>query len=105
MSNENPNNADPIERREFDHRHVARLTIDSDPWLSCDDCFEQVDSVVEGVVAENIPLSAPFRVHLAACPVCHEEAVSLAELIAEDFNLSPEQAVARLEAAVEGAAA
>ncbi|HTN99041.1 MAG TPA: hypothetical protein VL068_00075, partial [Microthrixaceae bacterium] len=74
---------------------IRRLTIDSDPWLSCDDCFEQADAAVEGLVADNVPLTAALGVHLTACPACHEEAASLAELIAEDFNLSPAEAVAR----------
>lgn len=89
----------------FDSEMIARLTIDSEPWLSCDDCFEQADGAVEGIIAENVPLTTEFGVHLSACPVCHEEAISLAELIAEDFNLSPDEAVARLEAAVAQAAA
>lgn len=90
---------------QLDSEVIARLTVDSDPWLSCDDCFEQADAAVEGIIAENVPLTTAFGVHLSACPVCHEEAVSLAELIAEDFNLSPDEAVARLEAAVARAAA
>lgn len=90
---------------QLDHEVIERLTIDSDPWLSCDDCFEQADGAVEGIIAENVPLTTEFGVHLSACPVCHEEAVSLAELIAEDFNLSPDEAVARLESAVARAAA
>lgn len=83
---------------------IKRLTTNSEPWLSCDDCFDQADAAIEGLVAENVPLSREFSVHLAACPACHEEAVSLAELLAEDFNLPVDDVVARVEAAVASAA-
>lgn len=79
---------------------IERLTTVSDPWLSCDDCFEQLDTAVDDVVSGSAPLDEPFRVHLLSCGVCHEEASSLAELIADEYDLSPAQALERLEHAV-----
>jgi hypothetical protein len=68
---------------------IERLTANTDPWLSCDDCFEQLDVVIDGLVRSNLPLPEPFRVHLGACPACDEEARSLAALVADGFELPP----------------
>ena len=29
---------------------LAQLTLDTNPWLSCDDCFDQVDRYAEHLV-------------------------------------------------------
>ncbi|WP_024794060.1 hypothetical protein [Tomitella biformata] len=63
------------------------LVLNADPWLSCDDCFEQVDEAVEQLLIGNIPFSAPFKAHLVGCSVCLEEARSLAGLLALDAGL------------------
>lgn len=84
------------------HSAIARLLTNSDPWLSCDDCFEQLDIAIEGAVGNLEGLSDELRVHLTACAVCHEEAQSLAALIADDFGLSPVEAVIVLEGALAG---
>lgn len=59
------------------------LTLDTEPYLSCDECFELVDRHVEALRedpdAEPVPGMA---VHLAGCPACAEEAQSLLELLA-----------------------
>ena len=81
---------------------IGRLTAATEPWLSCDDCFDEVDAVVEGVLTQTEPMSEPFRVHLAACAVCHEEATSLAALTAPDYGLDAPAAVALLDSAVRG---
>lgn len=81
---------------------IGALTADSDPYLSCDDCFEETDVAVEAVLSSEEHLSEPFRVHLLRCPACHDEAVSLAELIASDHGLTPEDAAARLEGELAG---
>ena len=65
---------------------IDRLTLDTEPWLSCDDCFEQVDEVVEQVVATG-STSESFRVHLVACPACPEETFSLASLVGLDRSV------------------
>jgi len=81
---------------------VRRLTVATEPWLSCDDCFDEVDAVVEGVLTQTRPMEEPFRVHLGACPVCFEEASSLAALTADDYGLDPSTAGALLDGAVHG---
>lgn len=84
---------------------VERLTANTEPWLSCDDCFEQVDVVIEAMVVSSTPFSEDFRVHLLRCPVCHEEACSLAEMVAADNGLSPALAVARIDSGLHGVGA
>jgi hypothetical protein len=79
------------------------LTADPGPWLSCDDCFDQLDVVVEAAVASPASLSQQFRAHFLGCAACGEEARSLAEAVAGDHQFSPAQARARLEAAILGA--
>lgn len=78
---------------------IEALLIDSDPWLSCDDCFDQADAAVEGLLTGDREFDEPFRVHLRACGVCLEEALSLATLIAPDFGLTEAQAQSRVAAA------
>lgn len=85
-------------RLPIDPALIGALTADSDPYLSCDDCFDETDAAVEAVLATREHMSEPFRVHLLRCPACHDEARSLAELIAPEHDLTAEQATARLEA-------
>jgi hypothetical protein len=77
---------------------LERLTMRAEPWLSCDDCFEQVDSQVEGLLTRHLPLREGFRAHLRGCPACREEAGTLLELLAIDCGIEPAVAVARLDA-------
>ncbi|HQR81221.1 MAG TPA: hypothetical protein PLT68_13480 [Actinomycetota bacterium] len=88
---------DPME---LDRVVIDRLTANTEPWLSCDDCFEQVDVAIEELLTSASPFSEPFRVHLLACGVCHEEADSLAAMVAADYGMTGSEAVARLEAAL-----
>lgn len=76
---------------------IALLTANSEPWLSCDDCFDQVDSAVEDLLGSTVPLTEPLRVHLRGCAACLEEARSLAALIAVQNDLTADEAVARLD--------
>ena len=80
---------------------IEQLTLDTDPWLSCDDCFDQVDQEVELLLAGR-PMSAGFRAHVRGCPSCHDEAVTLVELVADDRGTDRDAAVALLERAVSG---
>jgi hypothetical protein len=82
---------------------IARLTATTEPWLSCDDCFDDVDRVVEGVLTQTEPISERFRVHLRACSVCGEEASSLAALAAPDYGLDADAAAGLLDSVVHGA--
>jgi len=79
---------------------VRRLIAVTDPWLSCDDCFDFLDTVVEDVVARGATMDPRFVVHLNACSVCSEEAASLATLIAPEHGLDPVQAQRALELAL-----
>ncbi len=64
---------------------VHSLTLDTEPWLSCEDCFALMDLYVEAVLADPHTDAMPeLRVHLAGCPACAEEAQSLLELVATD---------------------
>lgn len=71
------------------HEAIDRLTVNTEPWLSCDDCFEQLDVVIDGMLRSNLPLPEVFRVHLMACPACDEEARSLAALVGDAEELIP----------------
>lgn len=79
---------------------IDRLTANTEPWLSCDDCFDLVDVVIEGMVVLSTPFSEKFRVHLLRCPACREEACSLAEIVAIDHGLEPADAIARIDSAL-----
>lgn len=82
---------------------IDRLTANTEPWLSCDDCFDVVDVAIDAMVVSSTPFSEEFRVHLLRCPVCHEEACALAEIVAADHGLSPADAVGRIDTALLGA--
>jgi len=81
---------------------ARRLMADPGPYLSCDECFEQVDARVEALVSGAAePLSPQFRGHLLGCAACLDEAWSLAELAAQDSGLDRDVVRARLERALE----
>ena len=63
---------------------VEALTLATEPYLSCEQCFDLVDEYVESVVAGR-PHAAPpgLEEHLAGCAACAQEAVSLLELVRE----------------------
>lgn len=63
---------------------VSRLIANTEPWLSCDGCFDEIDVCVEALVAGAAEIAEPLRVHLARCPVCFEEAETLLTLAARD---------------------
>jgi hypothetical protein len=78
---------------------VRSLTLDTEPYLSCDDCFDQVDGYVEALLSDpdhRYDL-APMRTHLAGCAACAEEARSLIRLVAEQDGLNPALALRRLD--------
>ena len=81
---------------------IARMTVATEPWLSCDDCFDDLDAVVESVLIRTGPMSEAFRAHLVGCAVCREEAASLATLVAPEHGLDPSLAVELRESAVAG---
>jgi anti-sigma factor RsiW len=71
-----------------------------EPWLSCDECFDRSDAVLEDLLDRNVPLSAEFRAHLAGCPACRDEMESLAELAATDRGIDPARGRERLHAQI-----
>lgn len=62
---------------------VDDLLLDSGPYLSCDECFDQIDSYVERILADSEHQDLRMRVHLRACGACAEEAATLTELLLE----------------------
>jgi hypothetical protein len=63
---------------------LASLVIDTEPYLSCDDCFERMDEYVERRLADPDHDDVPMSTHLAGCGVCAEEAATLEELLRAD---------------------
>lgn len=82
---------------------VRALTLDTDPWMSCDDCFEQVDSEIERLLDTGEEPSLAFLVHLRGCAACRDEAATLAALLAEDAGETASSGLARLDAAIAAA--
>jgi hypothetical protein len=76
---------------------ARRLTVDTEPYLSCDDCFELVDRYVEALLSDPDHDLPAMRTHLAGCAACAEEARSLLGLVAEQDGLDPAPALRRLQ--------
>jgi hypothetical protein len=68
---------------------LGNLLADTEPWLSCDDCFRYVDGYVEDLLAGRLDAMPAMRVHLRGCPACAEEAATLVLLAAEDAGAVP----------------
>ncbi|HEY9476803.1 MAG TPA: hypothetical protein VIQ26_00050 [Microbacteriaceae bacterium] len=79
---------------------VAQALGPFEPWLSCDDCFDRSDVVLEDLLDRNVSLPADFRAHLAGCSACRDEMESLAELAAADRGIDPAEARERLDAQI-----
>ncbi|MDT0203098.1 hypothetical protein [Nocardioides sp. AE5] len=60
---------------------IDGLLLDTSPYLSCDDCFDQIDTYVERLLADPEHRDLPMQVHLRACGACAEEAEALLELL------------------------
>jgi hypothetical protein len=61
------------------------LTLSTEPWLSCEDCFRLMDAFAEAVLADAGTAAFPeMRVHLGGCGACAEEAASLLDLLVDD---------------------
>jgi altronate dehydratase len=66
---------------------VANLLVDTEPYLSCDECFERIDRYVEQRlrdVSHHDVEDVAMETHLAGCGVCAEEARTLEELLRQD---------------------
>jgi len=60
---------------------VDALLLDTTPWLSCDDCFAQMDSYVEARLRDPHHRDAAMDTHLRGCAACDEETRSLVALL------------------------
>jgi hypothetical protein len=85
-----------LEGRRLSAAAVQRLTTDAEPWLSCDDCFDQVDRFVELVLSGAAAVPAAMQAHLRGCSACEEEARSLLLLAAEERGVDAAPALDRL---------
>ncbi|MDT7713247.1 MAG: hypothetical protein QOD69_3339 [Solirubrobacteraceae bacterium] len=64
-------------------RLIAALLGPSEPELTCDECFEQLDRYVDLEVAgADADGAVPgMRAHLTGCPACLEDHASLAAFV------------------------
>lgn len=85
--------------RPFGADVLTQLTLDTEPWLSCDECFRHVDAYVEQLLEDHWDAMPEMAVHLRGCPACAEEATTLLVLAAEDTGVDPAPALTRLAAA------
>ena len=60
------------------------LLLDTNPWLSCDDCFTRMDAYAEAVVQDPEYSDPAMAAHLRGCGACQEEAESLIALLREE---------------------
>lgn len=85
------------ERRQLTPEAARSLTLSTEPWLSCEDCFELMDVYVETILADPDSTDLPeMGVHLSGCAACAEEALSLLLLVADQEDLDPAPASRRL---------
>jgi hypothetical protein len=84
------------DRRHLTSEAAQRLTVDAEPWLSCDDCFHLVDQYVEKLLSGDKDEMPAMRAHLRGCSACRDEATSLLLLTAADDGTDPTPALHRL---------
>lgn len=60
---------------------AQRLLVDTEPYLSCDECFARLDEYVERTVKGSGHRDPLMETHLSGCGVCADEAAALAELL------------------------
>jgi len=60
---------------------VAALLEDTRPWLSCDECFERMDTYAEAAIDDPDHPDDAMTTHLRGCSACNEEARSLIALL------------------------
>lgn len=65
----------------LDPSRAANLLADTDPYLSCDDCFARLDEYVEALARDPGHVDPAMRAHLRGCGACADEAAALAELL------------------------
>jgi len=75
---------------------ARRFTVDTEPWLSCDDCFALIDEYVDKIVADPCYQHPAMSAHLRGCGACVEEARTLLDLAARDAGVDPGPLLDRL---------
>lgn len=94
-------NGDDSTGRPLTPEQVAGLVAVTEPWLSCDDCFDTldlwVDALVDGVPRQDVPL----LVHFARCAACREEVETLLTLAAQDHGLDTDRLLEQLESLID----
>jgi hypothetical protein len=80
----NSSNPTPRPIRDLTGEAISSLLLDTEPYLSCDDCFANLDHYVEQLRLNPKHRDVPMQVHLAACGACAEEAEALVELLGHD---------------------
>lgn len=80
---------------------VRLLTTPTDPWLSCEGCFDLMDVVVERLVSTPSDPGPDdeqelLRTHLRACAACADEVDALLELVCGEDGVDSSPARAAL---------
>jgi hypothetical protein len=73
-------------------RLIAALLGPTGPELTCEECFEQLDSYVDlELAAADADRAVPgIRAHLSGCPACRDDHAALYEFIeADDYGRAP----------------
>jgi hypothetical protein len=73
------------EHQPIPRRAVEALLLDTTPFLSCEECFERLDTHVEALLAGSSTDPAMER-HLTGCAACADEAAALQQLVEEDAS-------------------
>lgn len=75
----------PSESGSLTRAAIGALVLDTTPWLSCEDCFEHMDTHVEALLRDPDHHDLAMGRHLQGCAACQEEVQSLRALLtAED---------------------
>jgi hypothetical protein len=67
----------------LDAAGAEQLLVDTEPYLSCDECFARLDEYVEHRTRTPEVHDPLMETHLRGCGVCADEAAALAELLRE----------------------
>lgn len=87
--------------RRLTAEQVASLVAVTEPWLSCDDCFDTIDRCVDALIDGVRQLDEPLLVHFARCAACREEAETLLTLAAQDRGIEPDGLLERLASLID----
>lgn len=86
-----------VDRLSLTSEAIHQLTISSEPWMSCDECFDEIDVYIDAVLAGANGISPRLRTHLTGCGACFEEAWSLLLLAAGEQGANPQRALTRMQ--------